>query len=396
MAKKITEVTVFVAAPSDVGAEVQRLQDVIHNLNEIYGQQFGVKLKMVHWRTSSHPAVGTDPQAVINDQIGDDFDMFVGILWKSFGQPTPRAPSGTIEEFQRAYSRWQASPDEVRILFYFKELPPLRLTDIDPESLAKINQFRSSWCNRGLYFTFSESEEFASLVQRHLGKLQVNWGKTWGRGAPSLDLARGLPSAVPPSEPQLLIQPTYLDFFDDYEENLESAMAVFAQWNEGTDGLQSDLQQRMSRGQERLRGARTKREAAATVDFVMQPVQRFAQFLQQDMPGFVEAHRAAKKNLSLATAELLESYDHADLSQLERVLRKIRKVEDEYSAGLRKLPELVDTIQGFGTQFASVRRSRRSLLRQFRVVRKELESFVDSLHSAEAVIERIIGRQASP
>ncbi len=391
MAKNITELTIFVAAPSDVDAEVEHLRDVIDNLNYIFGEQFGVKLRMVHWRTSAYPAVGSDPQAVINEQIGEDFDVFVGILWKSFGQPTPRAPSGTLEEFERAYSRWQASPDEIQILFYFKDLPPSRLSDIDPDSLAKINEFRDSWRDRGLYCIFSDSQEFAGLAQRHLGKLQVNWGKTWGRGAPSSDVPQGLPSAVQPSERELLIQPAYLDFFDDYEENLESALAIFARWNDATESLHSDLQQRIASADKRLQAVQREHEAVAVVDFVMRPVQRLASTLRHNMPAFSNAHQTAKRNLGLATQDLLENYDESDRSHLERVLRTIRKIEQDYSGGLEKLQELVDTMQSFGDQFTSVRRSRRAFLKQLRVVRTEMRGFLSSLRSAAAVIERVIG-----
>lgn len=395
MAKKMTELTVFVAAPTDVDAEVQRLQDVIRDLNEIYGEQFGVKLKTVHWRTSACPAVGSDPQAVINEQIGDSYDVFVGILWKSFGRPTPRAPSGTVEEFERAYSRWQASPDEIQILFYFKDLAPARLSDIDPDSLARINDFRASWRDRGLYCTFSHSEQFASLVQKHLGKLQVNWGKTWGRGAPCPDASQGVPSAEASSKPYWPIQPTYLDFFDEYEESLESAMEVFAKWDERTHSLRGEVQERMASGRSRLQEARTRHEGTAVVDFLMQPVQSLGSSLRQDMPAFVAAHRAAKRSLGLAAADLLESYDESDRSELERLLPKIRQVKKEYSVGLEKLRELEDTIRGFATDLAGVRRPRRVLLTHLREVRKEMESLLDSLNSAEAVIERVIGRQNS-
>lgn len=53
------------------------------------------------FETDIMPGFGSDPQAVINEQINDDFDIFVGLLKGKFGTPTPRAGSGTEEEFRR-------------------------------------------------------------------------------------------------------------------------------------------------------------------------------------------------------------------------------------------------------------------------------------------------------
>ena len=43
--------------------------------------------------------MGSDPQQIINSQVSDEYDIFIGILWTRFGTPTERAGSGTEEEF---------------------------------------------------------------------------------------------------------------------------------------------------------------------------------------------------------------------------------------------------------------------------------------------------------
>ena len=52
---------------------------------------------------NAYPGFGTDPQGVVNEEIGDDYEIFIGPLWSRFGTPTPRAFSGTQEEFERVY-----------------------------------------------------------------------------------------------------------------------------------------------------------------------------------------------------------------------------------------------------------------------------------------------------
>ncbi len=55
--------------------------------------------------------MGEDSQDVINKQIGSDYHIFVGIMWKKFGTETKRAGSGTEEEFSLAYDRYKKNKD---------------------------------------------------------------------------------------------------------------------------------------------------------------------------------------------------------------------------------------------------------------------------------------------
>ncbi|CAK8716487.1 hypothetical protein KKHLCK_05615 [Candidatus Electrothrix laxa] len=115
MAKKLTLLQVFVASPGDVKDERTLLDDVISEFNKTWGNRNGVTLDLLKWETDSHPSFGVDPQEVINNQIGDNYDVFIGIMWGRFGSPTKRAESGTEEEFNRAYARLLNSPSSIQI-----------------------------------------------------------------------------------------------------------------------------------------------------------------------------------------------------------------------------------------------------------------------------------------
>ena len=75
------------------------------------------------WETHAYPGISSDAQAVIEKQIGDRYDIFIGLLWVRFGTPTKNAGSGTQQEFEKAYARFQEAPGQIRIMFYFKEAP---------------------------------------------------------------------------------------------------------------------------------------------------------------------------------------------------------------------------------------------------------------------------------
>lgn len=171
MVKSMKVVSAFVASPMDVAPEREALERVAKELNIIWGANFGIQLELIKWETHTRPGVGTDTQAVVNSQLADDFDVFIGILWSRIGSETPRARSGTVEEFQRAYDREKAAPGSVEILMYLKDgsIPP---SQIDPIQLRDPNSFKERLKALGvLSHPFNTTNEFEALVRTHLAKV---------------------------------------------------------------------------------------------------------------------------------------------------------------------------------------------------------------------------------
>lgn len=125
---------------------------------------------------STHPSFGDYPQDVVNSQIGEDYDVFIGILWSRFGTPTPKYESGTEEEFYRAYERYK-NGDDVELMIYRKDesVPPSK---IDAEQLQKVNSFTSEVGKLGgYYFTFTVKEQFQDILLKHLDMVIRDLGK---------------------------------------------------------------------------------------------------------------------------------------------------------------------------------------------------------------------------
>ena len=162
--------TIFVASPSGLELERGRLEEIIREHNISWATVFGLRLELIQWETHAHPAIGEDPQAVINEQIPNDYDIFIGIMWHRFGTPTTRAGSGTLEEFQNAKKRYDDDPSSVRIMIYFKDAP-VPLSEISPEQLTEVNAFRRSLGAEGvLYWTFSDQQQFEQFLRVHLAR----------------------------------------------------------------------------------------------------------------------------------------------------------------------------------------------------------------------------------
>ncbi len=176
MAKTQTVLQVFVASPGDVAEERQLLSDVVSELNKVWGSRNGVMLELVKWETDSHPGFGADAQDVINSQISDTFDVFIGIMWGRFGTPTKRAESGTEEEFLRAFRRHTDSPGSVQILFYFKDAA-IAPSKIDIKQLAKVQEFKEKIQKEygGLCHVFESADQFQTGVRMHLSQVVQEW-----------------------------------------------------------------------------------------------------------------------------------------------------------------------------------------------------------------------------
>ena len=101
-------------------------------------------------------------------------------MWARFGSPTGRAGSGTAEEFYRARNRYQNDPNQVRIMFYFKDAP-ISPSDLDPDQLASMKAFQKELGEKGaLYWTYTSRDEFTQLLRMHLGRQVQECGNSWG------------------------------------------------------------------------------------------------------------------------------------------------------------------------------------------------------------------------
>jgi hypothetical protein len=119
MAKAIIELTVFIASPGDVRPEREILDSVAAEINLSQGVSSGCRLRLIKWETDVIPGLGTDAQSVVNEQVGTNYDVFLGIMSNRFGQQTNKANSGTEEEFNNALQILRNVNESLKILFYF-------------------------------------------------------------------------------------------------------------------------------------------------------------------------------------------------------------------------------------------------------------------------------------
>jgi hypothetical protein len=170
MPEEYRKIRIFVASPGDVLMEREQLARVVEELNitiPAIAPEKKVVLELVRWETHTHPAIGAEPQAVVNEQIGD-YDIFVGILWKRMGTPTATAASGTEEEFRRAYDRWQTDRS-LPIMFYFCQQPfPPPRSGPEVRQLYAVVKFRRNLDRMGIARDYASHDQFAETVRPDL------------------------------------------------------------------------------------------------------------------------------------------------------------------------------------------------------------------------------------
>ena len=160
----------FIASPSDTEKEREICEQVFSEINKNLGKVYNFRIESLRWENDVRPSFGTDGQDVINKQIGNDYELFIGIMYKKFGTPTSNAGSGTEEEFNNAYNRYiRNGENNVEIMFYFNNKAPVNLSDINTTELEKVNSFKSKVSELGgLYCEYEGYDDFEKKLRYHI------------------------------------------------------------------------------------------------------------------------------------------------------------------------------------------------------------------------------------
>jgi len=247
ISNSVTVLTVFVASPSDLENERAIIREEIEKLNEIF------KDRNLHFRFSGWEQVSPDfgdyPQQVINEEIGDDYDIFIGMIANKYGSKTPVAGSGTEEEFNIAYERYKSDPDSLELKFYFKDAPvaPSRL---DPEELVKIKAFKKRLREEhgALTGTFSTDKELSEKILVDLSKCGTRFLEKASQNSGEAEF-ESVQQATERASPTANLEKAendsdevgYIDVLDTTEASLDRLHEIVIRISGHSDQLLTDL-----------------------------------------------------------------------------------------------------------------------------------------------------------
>jgi hypothetical protein len=152
---------VLIASPSDVPREREAIAQTLNDWNSLNSKETGKVLMPVMWETHSAPAMGDDPQTIINNQVVRGCDMLIGAFWTRLGSPTGRETSGTVEEIKFFL-------EETKPVMLYYSMAQVAIGQIDTDQLNKLNEFKQSIRLKGLQAEYNSIDELKQRLSRHL------------------------------------------------------------------------------------------------------------------------------------------------------------------------------------------------------------------------------------
>jgi len=164
MSTYVQKFKIFMASPDDLYEERKIFGEIIEAINRSRGGAEGFHLEPIIWEKYAYPEAN-NPQSIVNKLL-DDAALVIVVFWNKFGAPTKEFPSGTMEEFSKAFEKRKIT-GKPSIKIYFRQPdPPKALLHI--KELQKIFEFKESIKDEALYKNYLDVQAFKDIVQEHI------------------------------------------------------------------------------------------------------------------------------------------------------------------------------------------------------------------------------------
>ncbi len=371
---------VFVSSPSDLEDERSRLNEVIQEFNITWSRNFGIRLDLIRWETHGYPGIGKDPQDVLNQELPDDFDIFVGLMWGRFGTETERAGSGTEEEFHRTLKRYRKDPNGVKIMFYFKDAP-ISPSDIDPDQLKKVNEFRASLGSKGsLFWEFKDLDQFEQLLRQHLSRQVQEFARSQSQeDVPSTPSQNRSGGDTKGGETNDL---GFLDYIDKAEEDFSVLTEITSRIVEQVETLGKNMNKRTEEINATLiqtQGQMSRSKSRSLIDHAATDMNHFVSSMAKELPLFRETlERGADAVVQIALISI--EFVSEDKTQ-------IREMQGELYTLLPNLKNAFDNLELLKNSVEALPRMTSNLNRAKRETVEILDKLLDNLAEGHQIVE---------
>jgi hypothetical protein len=168
--QQVEVLKIFLASPGDVVRERNYVREVIDEINLTIAPSKGVRLEVVRSEENVFPGYNPEGgQAVLNAQIAnmEEYALFVGIMWNRVGTPTPRAESGTVEEFERAIVAFERKK-QPHIWFYFRQSAAQLNTGEELEQRRQVLEFKKKVQRNALTHEYKNPSGFRDRFRKDI------------------------------------------------------------------------------------------------------------------------------------------------------------------------------------------------------------------------------------
>jgi hypothetical protein len=395
MPRQETVLSVFVASPSDVDEERNRLEDAIRELNVTWARDLGVRLELIRWETHAYPGFGADAQDVVNSQVPDDFDIFIGLMWYRFGTPTGRAGSGTHEEFLRAKTRFDADPTSLQLMIYFKDEPaPVPPSKLDYGQLAKITDFRNSLGKEGaLYWSYSSPDDFEKFVRLHLTR-QVQAWRNRHLAPKELQISANPHSNLTTSNDCELGDGSddagVLDLMIQFEDEFASLLEIANRISIATEEIGVKMVERTRETNAFRDGpdATNRKAATRVINRAANDMEQYVFRMDAELPLFSKHLNDGMSAMVKAAAIVVDiNLQGEDLEQLLGNVHAIRSFRDSISTTIDSMSSFRDSVAALPRLTTILNRAKRGVTNVLQRLINEFESAHRMAKEAEATFE---------
>lgn len=361
-----TVVSIFLASPADVSSDRDIVDRTIYEWNNKNGRHTGVFFDLIRWETSISAGFGSDGQDVINSQ-NINYDALICLFWKRIGSSTPRAISGTVEEYELALKR-RAAGENVEISIYFKTEPYLPAAQ-DVEQITLLEKFKADCHDAGaLSGSYADRERLASHIDLLLDRLARQFGESRHlvsssySSSTAITINKHLPGANPKSEDD---EPGFLDAV----EAVESASAeVTNVLNEQSSDLDA-YTEFMKRSTQELSELNTSSDGNASAKkAVINGVAEELSRLSNTMDSRNERFESSQlKMLSNLRAMVNLSYDYIDdqdydWNSLEDLNVSVGELNDSMIENNISILDLIESVESMPRSTTEFNKSRRKFI----------------------------------
>lgn len=384
MSAQIDVLRVLVATPSDVVDARECLQALVDEQNRIWLANMNRMLEPILWEVDVVPGVGEDAQDHINTEVGETYDIFLGMMWNRIGTRTPREVSGTVEELERALARFRREPTSIRILMYFCEADIPR-GSFDPEQFKQVEKFKERLRNEEgvLYGTYGGLAELQERLRLHLSKLVSTWGTDWGAVAedgPGVQ-SDGAAVDLDEDEPGLLdVVDAGYAHFDSMRTSAEEMTRAVLTLGEQLESRTSEMQQLPdpAAGRPYLAAAKMVTQRAST------NLHSFCARIKDALPRFREGLSGGID--ALLRAQLIAAQFEGADPGTEKALAISAELRDSLEGTITGVEELSEVVGGWPPVSTSLNRAKRATLSVMRDLSTELRRGVSLLSDLEQAI----------
>lgn len=384
MPKNFTKYSILLSSPTDLETERNQVPNLINELNKTYGKSNDVHFDLIKWETHSAPGITHQhTQQIINEDIGDEYDIFLGIIWKKFGTKTSVAESGTEEEFLRALKRFE-NGENIQILFYFKS-EAIPVDEIIPEQITKIKNFKEVLKeNNILYWNFNNTEDLISQLRIHLPKrtdnlLNNSINKSITKINPTVN---NLDTSYENEEIGVL---DFIIQFEDYTANINLALNNIS---EATNIIGEEFTNKTAE-LDRIKKLPkfNKNLVTSILGRTARSIDNYTNRLVLESPLYEENFESAIKICSIYINNINKDNIDENINNLTSLLEEIKSLKGNIPNVINSMEGFYDVMKNWPNVYSVLTKSKNKLLNQLDSLRSTLKTSYNLTNELEGELE---------